>query len=140
MSGSKAGLSYPTWPDMNGEVVPNIVFDAEEWNVDNFVNYNKNGFFPAFIQLLHRSTAYLLIIIGLWYFFKARKAQITPLFNRGLNLWITMLVIQILLGIVTVLNCRGSIPVDLGVYHQAGALLLLTAMLFVNFQTIKQNN
>ncbi len=140
MSGTKAGLSYPTWPDMNGEVVPKIMFDAEEWNVDNFVEYDRNGFLPTFIQLFHRSTAYLLIIIGLWYYFKAKKAQITPLFNRGLNMWITMLVIQILLGIMTVINCRGSIPVDWGVYHQAGALLLLTAMLFVNFQTVKQNN
>lgn len=140
MSGSKAGLSYPTWPDMNGEVIPSIILDAEEWNVDNFVQYDRNGFFPTFIQLFHRSTAYLLIIMGLWYFFKAKKAQITPLFNRGLNMWITMLVIQIALGIVTVINCRGSIPVDWGVLHQGGALLLLSTMLFINFQTIKSSN
>lgn len=140
MSGMKAGLSYPTWPDMNGEVVPSVLFDSEEWNVDNFVDYDKNGFMPTFIQVLHRGTAYLLIIIGLWYFYKGIKAKISPLFRRGLNMWITMLIIQIILGIVTVLNCRGSIPVNWGVYHQAGALLLLTAMLFVNFISTRKIN
>lgn len=139
MSGTKAGLSYPTWPDMNGEVVPAILFDANEWNVDNFVNYDRNGFLPTFIQAFHRSTAYLLIIIGLWYFFKGIKAEITPRLRRGLYMWITMLVIQIMLGIITVINCRGSIPVDWGVLHQGGALLLLTAMLYINFLTLKKS-
>jgi cytochrome c oxidase assembly protein subunit 15 len=140
MSGMKAGLSYPTWPDMNGVFIPGVLFDSAEWNVDNFVDYDKNGFMPTLIQVLHRSTAYLLIIIGLWYFFKGIKSKITPLLRRGLNLWITMLVIQITLGIITVLNCRGSIPVDWGVLHQAGALLLLTAMLFINFLTVKTDS
>ena len=140
MSGMKAGLSYATWPDMNGVFIPSILFDSAEWNVDNFVDYDKNGFMPTLIQALHRSTAYLLIIIGLWYFFKGIKSEISPLFRRGLNLWITMLVIQITLGIITVINCTGSIPVDWGVLHQAGALLLLTAMLFINFLTVKSNN
>lgn len=133
MSGMKAGLSYPTWPDMNGVFIPSIVFDPAEWTVDNFVDYDRNGFMPTFIQVLHRMTAYLLVISGLWFFFKARKAQITALFSRGINMWITMLVIQVVLGIFTVINSRGSIPVDWGVLHQGGALLLLTAMLFVNF-------
>ena len=80
-----------------------------------------------------------MIIIGLWYFLKGIKAQITPLLRRGLNLWITMLGIQITLGIITIINCTGSIPVNWGVLHQAGALLLLTAMLFINFLTVKTN-
>ena len=137
MSGMKAGLSYPTWPDMYGAFIPDIVFDVSEWNVDNFVDYDKNGFMPTLTQVLHRTTAYLLIIIGLWYYFKGIKARISPLFNRGLNLWITMLIIQVILGIITIINCRGSIPVDWGSLHQIGALLLLTASLFVNYVTVK---
>ncbi len=140
MSGMKAGLSYPTWPDMNGTAVPAIIFDADEWTVENFVDYDKNGFMPTFIQVLHRGAAYLLIIIGLWYFFKGLKAEISPLLKRGLYMWITMLVIQVILGIITVINCKGSIPVDWGVLHQGGALLLLTAMLFINYLTVKMDN
>jgi heme a synthase len=137
MSGMKAGLSYATWPDMNGVFIPSLLFDSNEWNVDNFINYDKNGFMPTLIQVLHRSTAYLLIIMGLWYFLKGIKSEIKPLLKRGFYLWITMLVIQISLGIITIINCTGSIPVSWGVLHQAGALLLLTAMLFINFLTIK---
>ena len=31
MSGMKAGLLYPTWPDMNGEVVPSLLWKTELW-------------------------------------------------------------------------------------------------------------
>jgi cytochrome c oxidase assembly protein subunit 15 len=140
MSGMKAGLSYPTWPDMNGVFIPSVVFDPNEWTVDNFVDYDRNGFMPTFIQVLHRTTAYLLFISGLWFFFKAIKETISPLLRRGLNMWITMLIIQVVLGIITVINSRGSIPVDWGVLHQGGALLLLTTMLFVNYLTLKRSN
>ena len=49
-----------------------------------------------------------------------------------------MLGVQVLLGIFTVINCRGNIPVGLGVAHQAGALLLLGFTLFCNYLMIKK--
>jgi cytochrome c oxidase assembly protein subunit 15 len=52
----------------------------------------------------------------------------------GNVLLISMLVIQVLLGIFTLINCKGTIPVGLGVLHQAGALVLLTIALWVNYQ------
>ena len=134
MSGMKAGLQYPTWPDMNGKVIPEVVLDGTEWNVDNLVNYDTNGFTIALVQVLHRSTAYLLILLGFWYFFKAIKVKKYPIFNKANILWISLLVIQILLGIFTVISCRGSIPVGLGVAHQSCALLLLGATLLCTYQ------
>ena len=134
MSGVKAGLFFPTFPDMNGEVIPAVVLDSNEWNVENLVNYDKNGFAPAIIQVFHRTTAYLLTIIGLWYFFRSRKVQTIGVFSIGNILLISMLVIQALLGILTVINCKGSIPVGLGVAHQAGALFLISTALFCYYQ------
>ena len=134
MSGMKAGLSYPTWPDMNGQFLPDILLNASQWNVENFVNYDVSPFMPALIQLLHRSTAYVLIILVLWYAGKALKAPITPVFRIGIYLLVSMLIIQILLGIFTLINSVGVIPVGLGVMHQAGALLLLSVMLFLYYQ------
>jgi len=133
MSGMKAGLQYPTFPDMNGKFIPDIVLDTNQWNVDNLVNYDTNGFAPALVQVVHRISAYMLILLGFLYFFKAKKLKNLELFNRGNNLLISMLVIQILLGIFTVLNCKGSIPIGLGVLHQSGALFLLGFTLFCNF-------
>lgn len=134
VSGMKAGLFYPTWPDMNGEWIPAILLEGSQWNVDNFVQYDKGGFMAAFIQLAHRSTAYILTIIVLAYFFRAKKMSITKEFNLGLYMLISMLIIQVLLGIFTLLNSLGSIPVGLGVMHQGGALILLSIVLFLLFQ------
>lgn len=139
MSGMKAGLFYPTFPDMNGEVVPEVVLTSSEWNVENLKEYDKNTFAPALVQVLHRSTAYLLTISILWFFFAARKQEFTRNFSIGNTMLITMLIIQVLLGIFTVINCKATIPVGLGVMHQGGALILLTIALFVNYQFSNTN-
>lgn len=133
MSGMKAALFYPTWPDLNGAAIPGILFDATAWSVENFVNYDKTPFMSALIQTLHRSTAYLLLIMGLWYAFKAFRTKATPIFRLGIILFVSMLIIQVVLGILTVVNSKAAVPVDLGVYHQAGALILLGIVLFLNY-------
>jgi len=137
MSGMKAGLFYPTWPDMHGEVIPSILLDSNSWDVNNFYAYDKNLFMPALIQIIHRSLAYVLIIIGLTIFIKGIKAKISSNYTKCLYMLISMLVIQAALGIATVLLCKGSIPVDFGVYHQGGALLLLTISLYMLYITPK---
>ena len=136
MSGMKAGLFYPTWPDMNGVFIPEVFLTGAEWTVENFVQYDDSSFMAAFINVVHRMTAYLLVIIGLGYFYKGKYSEITYAFNLGLHLLITMLIIQVLLGIFTVVNCVGTVPVALGVLHQAGALLLLSIILFLNYQLV----
>jgi len=140
MSGMKAGLFYPTWPDMHGEVIPSVLLESDMWNVNNFYDYDKNLFMPALIQIIHRSLAYLLTIIGLTFFWKGIKARISSNYTKSLYMLISMLVIQVLLGIATVLLCKGSIPVDFGVYHQGGALLLLTISLYMLYLTPKVSN
>lgn len=137
MSGMKAGLFFPTWPDMNGALLPDTLLTIDNWNVDNFISYDQNSFMPAFIQFTHRGIAYLLIIIGLTIFFKIRKASIPIRILRIVYMLVTMLVIQAMLGILTVINCIGHIPVSLGVLHQAGALILLAIALLLVYRTPK---
>lgn len=134
MSGMKAALFYPSWPDMNGVYLPAVLLDPAEWNVDNFVHYDAGPFMAALIQFLHRNTAYLLTIIILWFAYNAFKTERTLIFTRSLYLLVSMLIIQVLLGIFTVINSVGTVPVGLGVMHQAGALLMLTIVLFIRFQ------
>lgn len=138
MSGMKAGLFFPTWPDMHGAFIPEVVLDASAYTVENFVQYDDSSFMAAFIQVLHRITAYLLVIIGLWYFYKGKNAETTHTFYLGIYLLVTMLITQVLLGIFTVVNSVGTVPVTLGVLHQAGALLLLSIVLFLNYQLVKR--
>ncbi|PHN03682.1 COX15/CtaA family protein [Flavilitoribacter nigricans] len=134
MSGMKAGLFYPSWPDMNGSYLPAVLLNSAEWNVDNFVHYDSGPFMAALIQFLHRNTAYLLTIIVLWFSYRAFQVRETKLFRTSIYLLVSMLIIQVLLGIFTLINCVGNVPVGLGVMHQAGALLLLTIVLFVRYQ------
>jgi heme a synthase len=135
MSGMKAGLFYPTFPLMNGSYVPNIVFHISEWNWSNFENYDKNAFMPALIQTFHRNMAYLLTILSTFYFFKSKiVAHESEVFNTARYAMLVTLATQVLLGIVTVMNCVGKIPVGWGVLHQGTALILLTVLIFLNKQ------
>lgn len=133
MSGMKAGLFYPSWPQMNGEWIPSVVLHAREWNSLNFIHYDRGPFMAALIQLMHRSLAYLLTITVLWYFYKAMTNAPQGPFRRALPLLPAMILIQVLLGVFTLLYSKGTIPVGLGVFHQAGALVLLSILLFLNY-------
>mgnify|MGYP000223639006 FL=1 len=134
MSGMKAGLAYPSFPDMNGKAIAPVLLDSAQWTTENLVKYNKNAFAPALIQFVHRMTAYVLTVLILYIVFISRKYALSASLKRGMGLMLGMLIIQFLLGVFTVIYCKGSIPVTLGVLHQGGALLLLCAVLNVTFQ------
>lgn len=133
MSGSKAGLFYPTWPDMKGEFLPAVLRDPGAWKTDNFLNYDTNPFMPALIQFLHRNTAYVLTFMVLYFTWRSRSLNF-PAMKKGNIALVGLLFMQVILGIVTLVNSKSAIPVDLGVLHQAGAVLLFSAMLFVAYQ------
>ena len=138
MSGSKAGLFFPTWPDMNGEYFPSILLDGSHWTAGSFIHYDTNPFMPALIHFLHRNTAYLLTGMVLYFVWKIFKENISPLLRRS-GWWLVAAVsVQVLLGIFTVINCKASIPVDLGVAHQGGAVVLLSVVLWICYQLRKQ--
>jgi len=134
MSGSKAGLFFPTWPDQGGTFLPDVLLVADHWRVENFLNYDTNPFMPALIQFLHRNTAYLLTLLVVYFVWRTRNLRLTPAMQWGNRAMLLTLAVQVLLGITTLINCRGSIPVLLGVLHLAGAVLLLMALLYVCYQ------
>lgn len=134
MSGTKAGLFYPTWPDMQGGFMPSILSDSSQWTLDSFTAYDSNPFVPALIQFLHRNTAYLLTIMILYFFWRLINLNISSQLRQGLIFMLGALFLQVTLGVLTLVNCIGHIPVTLGVLHQAGAVLLLSAVLHVTYQ------
>jgi len=136
MSGMKAAVVYPSWPDMNGVYLPDIIFDMSQWNIENFNNYDKNPFMPALIHFLHRNMAYVLFIFGNVLSYRlvnaGNKFNINALRRVGYSLS-AVLLLQVFIGIFTVISSKGSIPVFWGVLHQAGALVLLTVLVFIIF-------
>lgn len=133
MSGAKAGLFYPTWPDMYGAFAPEVLLDRSHWTARSLVEYDTNPFMPALIQFLHRNVAYLLTGLVLYFFVKTRTFQ-SRVFQQGRWAMLLMIIVQVLLGIFTLINCKAKVPVELGVLHQAGAVMLLGVILFVNYQ------
>lgn len=126
MSGMKAGIYFPTWPDIGGEFVPSVILDASQWSYENFNYYERSPFMPALIQLIHRTTAYTIFFLGIWLGYKGIKASQWRALKVSSIVLIIMILVQVLIGIITVLSCQGEVPISWGVLHQAGGLLLLT--------------
>jgi len=130
IAGMRAGLYYPTWPDMNGEFIPSVLLNSTHWNWGNMINYDSYLFAPAFIQFTHRILAYVLGGLTIYMFYKL-KNTIENKYRIWLNSSLVLVLIQILLGILTVLNVKGKIPLFLGVSHQLFGLLYFISLLFL---------
>lgn len=134
MSGSKAALAYPTWPAMRGTYFPSLLADPANWRLVHFIDYDTHPFMPTLIQFLHRNVAYVLTIMICYFVWRLGKEKLSRALRQGNVALLSMLAVQVLLGILTLLNSIARIPVTLGVLHQAGAVLLLSILLFVAYQ------
>lgn len=136
MAGMRAGLYYPSWPDMNGELVPTVLLISSHWNWANMINYDSYLFAPAFVQFTHRVLAYLLVFLGILMFLKL-KNEIDLFSKKWLNLTLLLLITQVVLGVLTVLNVEGKIPLFFGVVHQLVGLLYFISLLFLKYSIRK---
>ena len=99
---------------------------------DGILYYDATAYWEAsLIQLAHRCTAYLLVAAVVYFFFQLRSLSKDRVFNMGVTLFPIAVLFQATLGIITVLNCTGHVPVFWGVLHQAGAMLLLANTTFI---------
>ncbi len=138
IAGMRAGLYYPSWPDMNGEFIPSVLLKSTNWSWANMINYDSYLFAPAFIQFTHRMLAYLLGIVTIYMFFKL-KNKLEVASKKWMYYSLILVVIQIGLGILTVLNVEGKIPLFFGVSHQLIGLLYFMSLLFL-YYSLRNNN
>jgi len=132
MSGMKAGLYFPTWPDMNGEFAPAVLLKYSNWTWHNLTNYDTFTFAHAFVQFTHRMLAYLILTLALILFFKY-KSQLFYLAKKWVNISVTLVLLQVTLGVLTLLNINEGIPLFYGVAHQLVGLLFFISLLFLYF-------
>ena len=122
---------------VNGDQFWNFLWQSDGSIAESIVNYEKSVSIKAWVQLFHRITAYLLTGLIIWYFIKVKKIKTFPHtyphISFGANGMMLFLLVQVVLGILTIVNSVGSIPVIYGVLHQAGALVLLAFVLFSTF-------
>jgi cytochrome c oxidase assembly protein subunit 15 len=122
VAGTKAGFVFNTFPLMSGQFVPPGIYALHPWWVNLFENV-------ATVQFNHRLLAYVLAAAGLVFYWLGLRTTLAPNIRRALHGFVGMLVIQIALGISTLLLI---VPVWLGGLHQAGALVVLTLSLYLS--------
>jgi cytochrome c oxidase assembly protein subunit 15 len=80
----------------------------------------------ASVQFIHRYLAVFVVILVLIIWRKSRNISSYHL-KLGANLLLLIVIAQFLLGVMTLLL---AVPVVLGVLHQFGALVFLTAIIY----------
>lgn len=117
VAGLRAGAIYNEFPMMGAGLVPVEYSSMAPWWKNLFEN-------PAAVQFNHRLLAITtLLAIGIFWF-RSRAAASAALRTR-LDLVFVAVLGQVALGITVLLL---GVPVLVGVAHQAGALLVLTAL------------
>lgn len=121
MAGMRAGLIYPklfilSAPEVFGSLLQGPL------SYDSLIAYESDVKIKAIVQILHRVMAYLVAFSVAYYYFRAR---IEKSLNRPSKYFLIVLILQICLGLITVTQCIGSVPVLWGAVHQTCALILL---------------
>ncbi len=126
VAGTKAGFAFNTFPLMAGQWLPPGGWSLEPGWRNLFENI-------ATVQFTHRvlAVAVAMVVLSLWW--AILRAPVSPGVRLGGHLMLLVLVAQITLGIATLLQV---VPVFLAAAHQAGALLLLTLVLWLTWQLV----
>lgn len=122
VAGIRAGKAYNTFPLMHGHFVPPEIFMIDPWWQNFFYNM-------ATVQFDHRLGAWALAVLVPWLWLRVRASIVSRRERLAVNLLLAALVVQIALGISTLLL---AVPVALGTAHQGGAVVVFAAALFVN--------
>lgn len=126
MAGLHAALAAPTWPSINGMAIPYGMFRMHPGisNIaDNVIT----------VQFIHRGLAYLITVLIIIWFLKALKTEKTALLHKICWLPLAIVLLQVTLGVLTVLGSTVHIPIDLAVAHQFGGMMLLEAVFIMIF-------
>lgn len=137
MAGMRAGLYYATWPSMNGTFIPEVLLDPNNWTLHNLTNYDRFAFAPALVQFVHRTLAYIILGLTVYYYHRKRNKVHTSAI-KWLTVSYLLVVFQVFLGIMTLLKIKTGIPLFYGTLHQLVGLLFLISLLFLYYSLRKK--
>jgi cytochrome c oxidase assembly protein subunit 15 len=121
LAGMDGGLIYNSWPDMNGNFLPNDIN-----NIDLFLFSSLDN--PSVVQFYHRFTAYLLFISLLFlnYYTYRTKIDFKPVLILNIAIFV-----QIVLGIITLIT---GVKITYASLHQLGSVFVLTSFLYIKYK------
>lgn len=136
MAGLKAASAASTWPGINGAWIP-----GSFWS--NSVLSN-----PISVHFIHRNLAFLVLILTLMWYFKTMQLQKQKqilLLSKTRYLSLGLVILQVTLGIFTVINARSISAGKFGIFeifaasHQIIAMFLLMSFI-VNLYIVHAKN
>jgi cytochrome c oxidase assembly protein subunit 15 len=115
VAGLDAGLSYNTFPLMDGQLIPDGLFVQSPFYMNFFENLIT-------VQFDHRVLAFLTLCGALYFWFKAKKYAALECDVRPITYLFAAVCCQVMLGALTLFLV---VPVPLAALHQAGVLVVL---------------
>lgn len=119
VAGLNAGMIYNTFPLMQGQIFPPEGFALSPWHANFFEDL-------ATVQFQHRLLAICSVILAFALWVKAR--QLPQNIRTRANMLLGLVFLQVSMGISTLILV---VPIGLAAAHQAGAVLLLVAALWL---------
>ena len=126
VSGLDAGLLHQTWPLMGNNFFPDDIILID---LKNLLNFNEH----SLVQFYHRNLAYLISIYIILFSFYIFRKKIVNLY-KPLKILIFALVLQILLGIFTLLS---GLNIYLASAHQITSVILVFSSINLYYHHIK---
>ncbi|EKF20238.1 COX15/CtaA family protein [Nitratireductor pacificus] len=115
VAGLRAGMTFNTWPLMDGALVPGGLFVQQPALINLFEN-------PKTVQFVHRLGAYVLLVLAVWHAVCVLRAEPGSPHARRSILLALLVVLQAAVGIVTLLMV---VPFGFALLHQGMALVVL---------------
>jgi cytochrome c oxidase assembly protein subunit 15 len=118
VAGLKSGLTYNTWPLMDGRLIPNGLAAKSPWWTNLFENVTT-------VQFDHRMLAYVIVLALLGHAVGVIRRADDERLRASAWLIAVCVLAQAGLGIWTLL---AVVPLDLALAHQFGAAVLFVAL------------
>jgi len=117
VAGLKAGLTYNTWPLMDGKLVPDGLDSQSPWYLNFFENVTT-------VQFDHRMTAYAVVLLAIVHLVSLIRSADDERVVGSAGLLMACVLGQMTIGIWTLVS---GVPLGLGLAHQAGAAVVVAA-------------
>lgn len=115
VAGLDAGLSYNTWPLMDGQVIPGDLFVIDPGWRNLFEN-------PKTVQFIHRLGAYTVLVLALIH--AVRTSSLMPRTTHARRAWVLvgLILVQAVIGITALLLV---VPFSWAILHHIVAICVL---------------
>lgn len=117
LAGLKAGYISDTFPLMFGQLIPDGLFNVTPAWINLFDS-------APMVHFQHRWFAFIVLGLAVWLYYRGRAPHVTPLLRTSTTAVLGIALLQVLLGIATVV---GGMPTALASLHQATAVALFGA-------------